>query len=113
MASTFECNGCGHHASFHNIENPHDDAVIKRWHEAEKRQAQALEESVGFRKRPRKVIENGPSSQAVRQVSGLMGGSGSGGRTIKQATEAGSGRQQRRVPAVIDELERIVDISGE
>jgi hypothetical protein len=33
-----------------------------------------------------------------------MSGSGSGGRTIKQATGARSGRQQRRVPAVIDEL---------
>lgn len=34
-ASSFECDGCGHHASFHSMENPAEDAVLKKWSEQE------------------------------------------------------------------------------
>ena len=29
--TSFECDGCGHHASFHKMENTADDEVVKRW----------------------------------------------------------------------------------
>lgn len=58
MATSFECDGCGHHASFHSMENPTDNEVIKKWTE----QAQESQTESGAerpRKRPRKAIENG------------------------------------------------------
>ncbi|MCJ1469090.1 hypothetical protein MMC07_007723 [Pseudocyphellaria aurata] len=30
-ATTFDCDGCGHHASFHKMDNPQDDEVVRRW----------------------------------------------------------------------------------
>jgi hypothetical protein len=32
-ATSFECDGCSHHASFHSLENPAEDAVIRKWTE--------------------------------------------------------------------------------
>lgn len=34
-ATSFECDGCQHHASFHSLENPDEDAVLKKWEEQE------------------------------------------------------------------------------
>jgi hypothetical protein len=92
MASSFECDGCGHHASFHNMENSKDDAVVKRWQEAEKGQQQAIE-GPGPRKRPREAIENGGGGQSVQQ---LVNGNSTSRRVIKAAARARSTRQQRQ-----------------
>ena len=29
--TSFECDGCGHHASFHQMQNPVDAAITARW----------------------------------------------------------------------------------
>ncbi|PSN73435.1 hypothetical protein BS50DRAFT_464974, partial [Corynespora cassiicola Philippines] len=29
--SSFECDGCNHHASFHSMENKSDEEIRKRW----------------------------------------------------------------------------------
>ncbi|TKA52030.1 hypothetical protein B0A55_12741, partial [Friedmanniomyces simplex] len=34
-ATSFECDGCGHHASFHSLENPSEDAVLRKWAQQE------------------------------------------------------------------------------
>ncbi|KAK5120625.1 hypothetical protein LTR85_005983 [Meristemomyces frigidus] len=34
-ATSFECDGCNHHASFHSLENPTEDAVLRKWAEQE------------------------------------------------------------------------------
>ncbi|CAE6996622.1 hypothetical protein CFE70_000338 [Pyrenophora teres f. teres 0-1] len=31
LASSYECDGCGHHASFHSMENKAEDEIRKRW----------------------------------------------------------------------------------
>lgn len=31
MATTFECDGCAHHASYHSMENPAEDAILAKW----------------------------------------------------------------------------------
>lgn len=33
-ATTFDCDGCGHHASFHKMDNEQDDEVVRRWEQA-------------------------------------------------------------------------------
>lgn len=37
-ASSFECDGCGHHASFHKMDNQKEEEITRRWkvEEAEK-----------------------------------------------------------------------------
>lgn len=30
-ATSFECDGCGHHASYHKMENKTEEELIKRW----------------------------------------------------------------------------------
>ncbi|KAM0718684.1 hypothetical protein Q7P37_005755 [Cladosporium fusiforme] len=44
-ASSFECDGCGHHASFHSLENPAEDAIRQKWSEQE---AQAKEQQAAL-----------------------------------------------------------------
>ncbi|TKA78764.1 hypothetical protein B0A55_04124 [Friedmanniomyces simplex] len=34
-ATSFECDGCSHHASFHSLENPSEDAVLRKWAQEE------------------------------------------------------------------------------
>jgi DNA-binding XRE family transcriptional regulator len=70
-------------ASFHNMENPSDDIVIRRWREVEMLLQQASAEGVGSRKRTRKAIENGASAQTLREASGAMDGNSSGRRVVK------------------------------
>ncbi|KAF2840242.1 hypothetical protein M501DRAFT_952394, partial [Patellaria atrata CBS 101060] len=31
VSTSFECDGCGHHASFHSMENKNEDEIVKRW----------------------------------------------------------------------------------
>ena len=30
-ATSFDCDGCGHHASFHRMENPLEEETVRRW----------------------------------------------------------------------------------
>ncbi|KAL8731019.1 MAG: hypothetical protein Q9166_003670 [cf. Caloplaca sp. 2 TL-2023] len=30
-STSFECDGCGHHASFHKMDNHQDDETVRRW----------------------------------------------------------------------------------
>ncbi|ORY07674.1 hypothetical protein BCR34DRAFT_542592 [Clohesyomyces aquaticus] len=50
--STYECDGCSHHASFHSMENKVEDEVRKRW-EQEAKDKQRRDEAVGDRPRKR------------------------------------------------------------
>ncbi|KAF2812082.1 uncharacterized protein BDZ99DRAFT_383278 [Mytilinidion resinicola] len=56
-SSTFECDGCSHHASFHNLENKAEDEVRKRWEVEQKaKEAEAqLHNASKSRKRPRLI----------------------------------------------------------
>jgi hypothetical protein len=55
--------GCTHHASFHNMENQSDDAIVKRWQAVEREQQDKNGQS-GARKRPRKAIEGASTGQS-------------------------------------------------
>ena len=35
-ATSFECDGCNHHASFHSLENKDEDAILKKWEEQQR-----------------------------------------------------------------------------
>jgi len=54
-ASSFECDGCNHHASFHSLENPAEDAVRQKWLEQEAAQAREQQAVVGANNKKRKM----------------------------------------------------------
>jgi hypothetical protein len=59
-ATSFECDGCNHHASFHSLENPTEDAIIARWEQQEEdRQA------IGGANKKRKRIADKPANEVA------------------------------------------------
>ena len=73
--SSFECDGCTHHASFHSMENKEEDAIRKRW-EQEARD-KALREQQELEDRPRKkprAIEYGRGGLIGSRTQGVEGG---------------------------------------
>lgn len=57
-ATSFDCDGCGHHASFHKMDNPLEADVLRRWKEMDAdNDALRLE---GFRQGVREVEEVAP-----------------------------------------------------
>ncbi|KAK1070840.1 hypothetical protein LTR12_001481 [Friedmanniomyces endolithicus] len=56
-ATSFECDGCNHHASFHSLENPSEDAVLRKWaqQEADDKEHQAAAATITASKK-RKLI---------------------------------------------------------
>lgn len=56
-ASSFECDGCGHHASFHSLENAAEDAIRQKWSE-EEAQAKEQQAAVGANKKRKMLAQN-------------------------------------------------------
>ncbi|EMD97856.1 hypothetical protein COCC4DRAFT_200773 [Bipolaris maydis ATCC 48331] len=52
-SSSYECDGCGHHASFHSMENKTEDEIRKRWETEAKERAQQNDEA---QQRPKKRV---------------------------------------------------------
>ncbi|KAF2020952.1 hypothetical protein BU24DRAFT_416612 [Aaosphaeria arxii CBS 175.79] len=69
-SSSYECDGCSHHASFHSMENKHEDEVRKRW-ENEAKEKQEQEEFVADhpRKRTRLIEYRNKSSSSSNSRS--------------------------------------------
>jgi hypothetical protein len=42
--ASFDCDGCGHHASFHDLENRREEEIVRRW-KAEEHRRILLEET--------------------------------------------------------------------
>lgn len=55
-ATSFECDGCGHHASFHSLENPAEDAVIKKWSEQETASSHSKQTAAGASNKKRRLL---------------------------------------------------------
>lgn len=51
-ATSFDCDGCSHHASFHSLENVAEDAILKRWSNE-----QESTSSAGASKKRRRITE--------------------------------------------------------
>ena len=47
-ATSFECDGCGHHASFHKMDNAIDEETVRRWKNMETLRDQGHETMVGL-----------------------------------------------------------------
>lgn len=109
MATAFECDGCGHHASFHSMENKEEEAIARRWKEEEKERERGRDRlpNTGSKKR-RKAIENGSAASGI-VVDGRVGNGrpGLGGSTAVRNTRA----RQLNTPSEGDARERVVELS--
>lgn len=92
-ASSFECDGCGHHASFHSMENPAEDAVLKKWSEQE---AQIKEQQVlaGASKK-RKMISQTATREDARFID-LDDASETDGAAAVPATKGSRSQRKAR-----------------
>ncbi|KAF2643597.1 hypothetical protein P280DRAFT_382889, partial [Massarina eburnea CBS 473.64] len=54
-SSSYECDGCAHHASFHSMENREEDEIRRRWEQEAKEKAQREEDDARPRKRTREM----------------------------------------------------------
>ncbi|KAL1393422.1 hypothetical protein HDK64DRAFT_6084 [Phyllosticta capitalensis] len=56
ISSSFTCDGCDHHASFHSMASPADDAVIARWETESQEQQQQQNSNANSRARKRQRL---------------------------------------------------------
>ncbi|KAH9864262.1 hypothetical protein J1614_010196 [Plenodomus biglobosus] len=65
-SSSYECDGCAHHASFHSMESKVEDEIRKRWEQEAKDRADSEEEiQQQPKKRPRTIEYGGRDSDAL------------------------------------------------
>ncbi|KAK0287474.1 hypothetical protein LTR91_001774 [Friedmanniomyces endolithicus] len=99
-ATSFECDGCSHHASFHSLENPNEDAVLRKWaqQEADDEEQQAAAATTTSKKR--KLITQSAAldedeistifGSSALPVAGKRGAAKSGLARTKKAGESAS-----------------------
>lgn len=54
-ATSFECDGCGHHASYHNLDNPSEDAILAKWSAQEKAMTTQQQPSTSSRNKRKRI----------------------------------------------------------
>jgi hypothetical protein len=111
-ATSFECDGCGHHASFHKMENPSEEECVKRWSTVDgyfDREAYSNDEEVleVLAKRRKLGIKEHFSSFAdvampEKAKATLMGDESSRKRTrvegLRSSEKSGGKTAERRIP---------------
>jgi len=100
-SSTFECDGCAHHASFHNLENKAEDEIRKRWEVEQKAKEDEAQLNNASKSRKRLRLTEGPETanngrlliqeHAFREIVEVDKGSNAGVRSLRNQM-----RQRRR-----------------
>lgn len=131
-ASSYECDGCGHHASFHNMENKAEDEIRKRW-ELEAKEKEQQEERVAIRPRKRlrqhedtnvnetwingRAIENGLlTPDAITEHAGRNNNAGASkagpkkGRATNRQTARMGTRSKGRVTELTDDDDEFLEL---
>ncbi|KAF2830851.1 hypothetical protein CC86DRAFT_379074 [Ophiobolus disseminans] len=122
-ASSYECDGCNHHASFHSMENKAEDEIKKRWEQEAKDKADREEEA---QQRPKKRVraieyqQNPDQLQHDEMAEALgfptaMGKTAAKGRlAAKKKTGGGrvaAGKARGRVTEILeDEEDEVVEL---
>lgn len=82
-ATSFECDGCQHHASFHSLENKDEDAILRKWAEQEQHeretntlQRQAIVGATRKRKRVADKPHNEMNMPGIFEVVDITGSTG-------------------------------------
>ncbi|KAF3006570.1 hypothetical protein E8E13_006642 [Curvularia kusanoi] len=119
-SSSYECDGCNHHASFHSMENKAEDEIRKKWEQEAKDKANREEEAAQRpKKRPRAIgyrndvldamddLELGALLDASAEKS--KGGGKNKGGANKPRRAAGT-RAKNRITELTEEEEEIVEL---
>ncbi|KAF2110698.1 hypothetical protein BDV96DRAFT_198463 [Lophiotrema nucula] len=137
-SSSYECDGCSHHASFHSMENKTEDEIQKRW-ELEAREKQEEEERIANRPKKRlrqieytaagasntRLLDNGMMTPdeleegfqtLLRETTASEAGSSKGrtkkgtGKATKTATAARGTRSRGRVTEIPEDDEEFIEL---
>ena len=65
-ATSFECDGCNHHASYHSMDNPAEDAILKKWEDQEAQNTIQKQALAGASRKRRRIAEK--PSEDEREV---------------------------------------------
>ena len=69
-ATSFECDGCNHHASFHSLENPTEDAIVARWEAQEAEHRMERQAIQGANKKRKRIAGKAANEEEVLQLPG-------------------------------------------
>ncbi|KAK1062399.1 hypothetical protein LTR33_012509 [Friedmanniomyces endolithicus] len=97
-ATSFECYGCSHHASFHSLENPSEDAVLRKWaqQEADDKEQQAAAATITASKKRKLITQSAVLDEDEDEVPVFLPIAGKRGLTksrqarSKKASESAS-----------------------
>jgi hypothetical protein len=67
-ATSFECDGCGHHASYHNLDNPSEDAILAKW-SAQEKTASTQQQPLTTSRNKRKRITSQPHDESRATIT--------------------------------------------
>lgn len=92
-ATSFDCDGCSHHASFHKMENRAEDEIVARWRAEEKTREEEERRGAGENVEERfdevRMIAGGPRPTGVRKRRRLEGAGSAGGATLSEVMARG------------------------
>jgi hypothetical protein len=111
-ASSYECDGCAHHASFHSMENRSEDEVRKRWEQEAKDKADKEDEGQQRTKKRARAIEYSGVAAGLMELLTPESASGktvSRGRTVvaKKPGRAAAAKARSKVTEIVDEADVI------
>ncbi|KAF9700302.1 hypothetical protein EKO04_001293 [Ascochyta lentis] len=116
-SSSYECDGCNHHASFHSMENKAEDEIRKKWEqEANDKAAREKEASQRPRKRLRAIDYQDNADKTgdlLKLLESMPDGSNDATRTTRGTTKprrtAGT-RAKSRITGFTEEEEEVVEL---
>ncbi|KAH7384666.1 hypothetical protein BKA66DRAFT_462634 [Pyrenochaeta sp. MPI-SDFR-AT-0127] len=120
-SSSYECDGCSHHASFHSMENKAEDEIRKRWELEAKEKAEQAEEA---RQRPKKRVRaieyhtlEGKTLEHSEVEAVLGSAAGNSGSTAKTRVSAGkktgraaSSRAKSKTMEIVEDDDSVVEL---
>jgi hypothetical protein len=115
-ASSYECDGCAHHASFHSMENKTEDEVRKRWEQEAKDKADQENEVQQRPKKRARAIEYSQEenisleelTEILRSETRNSRAAGRGrGAAVKKPSRAAAAKAKSRVTEVLGDDEVI------
>lgn len=120
-SSSYECDGCAHHASYHSMENKAEDEIRKKWEqEAKEKTEREQEVTERPKKRPRAIgylnnseeLMNNPGFGAL--LDGTAGKDRSAAKTKaggpRTLRAPGGKRTKSRITELTEEEEEVVEL---
>lgn len=116
-ASSYDCDGCNHHASFHSMENKTEDEIRKRWEQEAKDKAERDEEAqqrpkkrvraIEYQQAPALLPDEGPDEALFGNANGKAAAKGRGAHKKKAGCVA-AGRAKGKVTEILEDGEDTV-----